>query len=190
MNPSSVRRNLFHGNLSRRPASAGPPNGVIPPNPNGVSNRPSHRLKPTSSDSGPPARPFKTVENKDIVVRDKNGGYKLDIPTLPPALVEDADELAELDEERAFGAAELTGIDKESMFIYDSIGVFEARDADTWTGFEAALVEMMIRHRNRQANDEPDGAFHSLNPALILLTRSRDSQDRARKSTQESGIIG
>lgn len=120
MNPSSVRRNLFHGNLSRRPASAGPPNGAVPPNPNGISNRPSHRLKPTSSDSGPPTRPYKTVENKDIVVREKNGGYKLDVPALPPALVEDADDLAEHEEEGAFDATELTGIDKESMSIHDT----------------------------------------------------------------------
>ncbi|KAJ5882214.1 uncharacterized protein N7529_000886 [Penicillium soppii] len=166
MNPSSVRRNLFHGNLSRRPASAGPPNGVIPPNPNGVSNRPSHRLKPTSSDSGPPARPFKTVENKDIVVRDKNGGYKLDIPTLPPALVEDADELAELDEERAFGAAELTGIDKER--------------------FEAALVEMMIRHRNRQANDEPDEILKIVHESLRKKAASLDDDNWMFESERNS----
>lgn len=119
MNQSSVRRNLFHGNLSRRPASAGPPNGAVPQNHNGLSNRPSHRLKPTSSDSGPHTRPFQTVENKDIVVRDKNGSYKLEIPTLPQALVgEDGEELAELaPEDGGFVSSELTGYDKESMFF-------------------------------------------------------------------------
>lgn len=116
LNPSSVRRNLFHGNLSRRPASAGPPNGIAPPNPNGVSNRPSNRLKPTSSDLGPQTRPLKT-ENKDIVVRDKNGGYKLEVPTLPPALVgEDGEELVEL-EDGGLDATELTGQEKESMIL-------------------------------------------------------------------------
>lgn len=120
MNQSSVRRNLFHGNLSRRPASAGPPNGAVPQNHNGLSNRPSHRLKTTTSDSGPHTRPFKTVENKDIVVRDKNGSYKLEIPTLPQALVgEDGEELAELaPEDGGFVSSELTGCDKESMFFF------------------------------------------------------------------------
>lgn len=119
MNQSSVRRNLFHGNLSRRPASAGPPNGTVPQT-HGLSNRPSHRLKPTSSDSGPHTRPFKTVENKDIVVRDKNGSYKLEIPTLPQALVgEDGEELAELaPEDGGFLSSDLTGCDKESMFFF------------------------------------------------------------------------
>lgn len=115
-NPSSVRRNLFHGNLSRRPASAGPPNGVVPngvvPN-TSVSNRPT-RLKPTSSDSGPQIRALK-AENKDIVVRDKNGSYKLEVPILPPALVgEDGEELEQ--EENADPPA-LTGPEKESMVL-------------------------------------------------------------------------
>jgi hypothetical protein len=58
------------------------------------------------------------VENKDIVVREKNGGYKLDVPALSPALIEDADDLAEHEEEGAFDATELTGIDKESTFTH------------------------------------------------------------------------
>jgi hypothetical protein len=120
MNQSSVRRNLFHGNLSRRPASVGPPNGTAPQNHNGLSNRPSHRLKTTSSDSGPHTRPFKTSDNRDIVVRDKNGSYKLDIPTLPQALVgEDGEELAELaPEDGRFESSELSlARDKESMLL-------------------------------------------------------------------------
>jgi len=31
-------------------------------------------------------------------------------------------------------------------------------------------VEMMIQYRNRQADDEPDGKFQSLNLAVIELT--------------------
>lgn len=159
MNQSSVRRNLFHGNLSRRPASAGPPNGTVPQT-HGLSNRPSHRLKPTSSDSGPHTRPFKTVENKDIVVRDKNGSYKLEIPTLPQALVgEDGEELAELaPEDGGFLSSDLTGCDKESMFFFNMI--FSAMNYSLLildSEFEAALVEMMVRHRTRQSNGEPDG---------------------------------
>jgi hypothetical protein len=49
------------------------------------------------------------------VVRDKHGGYKLEIPTLPPALVgEDGEELVEL-EDGGLDATELTGQEKESM---------------------------------------------------------------------------
>ncbi|KAJ5598296.1 hypothetical protein N7537_008380 [Penicillium hordei] len=159
MNQSSVRRNLFHGNLSRRPASAGPPNGAVPQSHNGLSNRPSHRLKPTSSDSGPHTRPFKIVENKDIVVRDKNGSYKLEIPTLPQALVgEDGEELAELaPEDGGFVSSELTGRDKEK--------------------FEAALVEMMVRHRTRQSNGEPDEILNMVHESLRKKAASLDDDN-------------
>lgn len=55
-------------------------------------------------------------------MRDKNGGYKLDVPSLPHALVgEDGEELGELDAEEsadtAFDSSELSGREKESMFI-------------------------------------------------------------------------
>ncbi|CAP80072.1 Pc12g04450 [Penicillium rubens Wisconsin 54-1255] len=137
MNQNSVRRNLFHGNLSRRPASAGPPNGAVPQNHNGLSNRPSHRLKSTSSDSGPHTRPFKSVETKDIVVRDKNGSYKLEIPTLPQALVgEDGEELAELaPEDGGFDSSDLTGRDKEKILnmVHESLRRKAASlDDDNW----------------------------------------------------------
>lgn len=160
MGPNSVRRNLFHQNLSRRPASAGPPNGNMPPGSNALSNRPSHRLKPTSSDSSS-SRSIKLSENKEIVVRDKNGSYKLDVPALPHALVgEDGEELGELgaDEsgEAAFDSSELSGREKESTLALES-GLFIQSETDGHSEFEAALVEMMIRHRNRQTSGEPDG---------------------------------
>lgn len=53
-------------------------------------------------------------------MRDKNGSYKLDIPSLPHALIgEDGEELGDLDAEETEGSkldAELSGRDKESMF--------------------------------------------------------------------------
>ncbi|KAJ5783708.1 uncharacterized protein N7518_009385 [Penicillium psychrosexuale] len=159
MNQTSVRRNLFHGNLSRRPASVGPPNGTVPQTHGGLSNRPSHRLKPTSSDSGPHTRPFKTAENKDIVVRDKNGSYKLEIPTLPQVLVgEDGEELAELAPEGGgFNSLELNGRDKDK--------------------FEAALVEMMVRHRTRQSNGEPDEILSMVQESLRKKVASLDEDN-------------
>lgn len=127
MGPASVRRNLFHQNLSRRPASAGPPNGNVPQGNNALSNRPSHRMKPTTSDSSS-SRSIKLSENREIVVRDKNGGYKLDVPSLPHALVgEDGEELGDLDAdesgETAFDSSELSGREKESMSI-SKFGVY------------------------------------------------------------------
>ena len=91
---------------------------------NGLANRPSHRLKPTTSDPSS-ARNIKISENKEIVVRDKNGGYKLDIPALPDDLIgEDGEELGDLegDEsgEMSFDRTELGGRDKESMFSFNS----------------------------------------------------------------------
>ncbi|KAJ5985114.1 hypothetical protein N7522_012310 [Penicillium canescens] len=156
MGPNSVRRNLFHGNLSRRPASAGPPNGAVAPNPSNLANRPSHRLKPTSSDSGPSAR-LKTVENKEIVVRDKNGSYKLEVPTLPPPLIgEDGEELGELEAE-AFDSSELSGREKEK--------------------YEADLLEMMIRHRDGVPSDEPDEILNIMNESLRKKAASLDDDN-------------
>ncbi|OQD78532.1 hypothetical protein PENDEC_c001G04392 [Penicillium decumbens] len=158
MGPASVRRNLFQQDLSRRPASAGPPNGNVPSGNNALSNRPSHRLKPSSSESCS-SRSIKTSENREIVVRDKNGGYKLDIPSLQHALVgEDGEELGELDAEEsgetAFDSSELRGHEKEK--------------------FDAALVEMMIRHRNRATSGEPDEILDIVHQSLRKKVASLD----------------
>lgn len=56
-------------------------------------------------------------------MRDKNGGYKLDVPALPPALIgEDGEELGELEAEDGGESsmldAELSGRDKESGLPY------------------------------------------------------------------------
>ncbi|KAJ5092270.1 hypothetical protein NUU61_007140 [Penicillium alfredii] len=140
MGPTSVRRNLFHQNLSRRPASAGPSNGTVPLGTSSLSNRPSHRLKPTSSDSIAASRNARLVESREIAVRERAGGYKFDAPTkeLQPLIGEDGEELGDLDEEGAGGIldSELTVHEKEK--------------------FDAALGEMMFRNRNKQSSGEPD----------------------------------
>lgn len=130
MGPTSVRPNIFQQGLNRRHASTAPPNTNMNMNiqpgttSNGLANRPSHRLKPTTSDPST-ARNIKISENKEIVVRDKNGGYKSDIPALPDDLIgEDGEELGDLegDEsgEMSFDRTELGGRDKESMFSFNS----------------------------------------------------------------------
>lgn len=53
-------------------------------------------------------------------MRDKTGGYKLDVPALPHVLVgENGEELGQLDAEECgeavFDASELSGREKESM---------------------------------------------------------------------------
>lgn len=159
MNSTSVRRNLFQQNLSRRPASAGPPNGNVPPERNVLSTRPSHRLKPTASDTSS-SRSIKLSDNKDIVSRDKTGGYKVDVPALPHVLVgEDGEELGELgadeSEEASFNTSDLRGREKDSMTSQKRRN-HGLRLTDTQE-FESALVDMVMRHRSRQTSGEPDG---------------------------------
>jgi hypothetical protein len=57
-----------------------------------------------------------TLDNGDIVVRDKNGGYKLDIPVLPPAITgEIGDGMDGLDEGGNSGGAGATAVDSASQ---------------------------------------------------------------------------
>lgn len=64
------------------------------------------------------------------------------------------------------------------------------------TEFEAALVEMMVRHRTRQSNGEPDGKVQSGwfefdgRVCDYILIRNRDSRYGAREPTQKGSIIG
>lgn len=57
---SSVRRNLFHHSLSRRPTSA------------------------STSTSATTLQEGSQDESSDIVVKDRNGNYEVQIPLLPP----------------------------------------------------------------------------------------------------------
>jgi hypothetical protein len=101
-------------------------------------------------------RSTKLAENKEIVVRDKNGGYKLDMPALPSRGVDDnGEELDELETgETSFGSLEMER-EKESKLARCNSAYWLS--TDRCLDYEAALVEMMIRHRNRQSSGEPDG---------------------------------
>jgi hypothetical protein len=98
----------------------------------------------------------------------------LDVPALPPALIgEDGEELGELEVEEGGESsmldAELSGRDKESrltfawgwlmLMLMSNLGGLVCANAVCDVEFEAALVEMVIRHRNRQSSGEPDGEF-------------------------------
>lgn len=93
------------------------------------------------------------------MVRDKNGGYKLDVPVLPDGLIgEDGEELGDLegDESGEIGLerTEVGGRDKEK--------------------FDAALVEMMLRRRNRQSSGEPDEILDIVQESLRKKVASLD----------------
>ncbi|KAJ5246912.1 hypothetical protein N7468_001895 [Penicillium chermesinum] len=121
-----------------------------------ISNRPMNRLKPAVSDSSSSSRSNRLAENREIVVRDKNGGYKLDMPTLPGnALVnEEGEELNENETEET------------------ELG-FESSESETKKEkFEAALVDMMIRHRNRQSSGEPDEILDIVHQSLLKKANS------------------
>lgn len=94
MGTTSVRRNLFQHHLSRRPASAASSSAstVALGGAYGVS---SHGPTSTSTSAAASSSSLSTgpLDNGEIVVKDKNGGYKLDIPILPPVVVgDDGDE--------------------------------------------------------------------------------------------------
>ncbi|KKK22456.1 hypothetical protein P175DRAFT_0534457 [Aspergillus ochraceoroseus IBT 24754] len=140
MGTSSVRRNLFHHHLSRRPVSAAPPNA--PTSGPGMSGLSSQILQSTAPDSSS-SLSSGPVDNGEIVVKDKNGGYKLDIPVLPPLVGEDGEEMEGIEggggtnstAATEAGQGEINGREKEKI--------------------EANLVEMMYRNRNRQMSSEP-----------------------------------
>ncbi|RAK96448.1 uncharacterized protein BO80DRAFT_468585 [Aspergillus ibericus CBS 121593] len=136
---SSVRRNLFHHHLSRRAGSTGPAGSSAPSSTsNGASSLSTQILQSAPSDhstavsSGP-------IDNGEIVVKDKNGSYKLDIPVLPPLIGEDGEEMEGIEDGGAGGGTSngqaMSGREKEKM--------------------EANLVEMMYRNRNRRMSSEP-----------------------------------
>lgn len=116
------------------------------------------------------------VDGGEIVVKDKNGDYKLDIPVLPPATgEEDGDEMEGIEGGATRGSGttgadstaqtEISGREKESKFtsiirtlLADNILI--AIDLE----IEAGLVEMMYRGRNRQMSTEPAGEFYPYPP--------------------------
>ena len=98
-----TRRNLFQNHLSRRPVStAAPSNGS-----SGLSSQVLQSNAPESNSSvssGP-------ADDGEIVVKDKNGSYKLDIPVLPPMVNEDGDEMEGIEGGGAGNSTAATGAD-------------------------------------------------------------------------------
>ena len=115
---TSVRRNLFHHHLSRRGGSTGPAgSSAQSSSSNGTSSLSSQMLQPGSSELST-CLSSGLVDNGEIVVKDKNGSYKLDIPVLPPLIGEDGEELEGIEEGGAGGSSSnrqaMPGREKES----------------------------------------------------------------------------
>ncbi|KAG2417219.1 hypothetical protein HFD88_008438 [Aspergillus terreus] len=142
MGTTSVRRNLFHHHLSRRPVSTAPPNPPMPSGTaSGVSSLSSHIIAPAANESTS-SLSSGSGDTGEIVVRDKNGGYKLDVPVLPPVVGEDGDEMEGVEGSGATGGSAATGADSTAQ-------------TEISGQIEASLVEMMCRNRNRQLSNEP-----------------------------------
>lgn len=116
-------------------------------------------------------------DNGDIVPRDKNGCYKLDIPVLPPAVFEEADGGDSMEGIEHSGGAEipveeggeLAGRDKESMLLssFIALGVssrYKSLYLTKETEIDASFVEMMCHNRSRHINGEPSGMDYHLLP--------------------------
>lgn len=85
MGTTSVRRNLFQNHLSRRPVStSGPSNGS-----SGLSSQVAQLNAPETNSSVAVG----SMDDNEIVVKDKNGSYKLEIPVLPPITGDDGDDM-------------------------------------------------------------------------------------------------
>ena len=111
---SSVRRNLFNHTLSRRPTSA------------------STSTSATTLQEGSPD------ESLDIVVKDRNGSYQVQVPLLPP-----------LDEDQA--QEEDSSNEKESAV---SFPLEYGETADINSELDARLLEM-YKDRSLQPHDPP-----------------------------------
>lgn len=113
---------------------------------------------------------MRVTENREIVARDHNGSYRLDVPALPRRILrgDDGEELNEFEAEEmgelGFDSSELFEREKQSILGLRTVAT-PSTTTDNYLEFDVALVDMMIRHRNRQSTGEPDGRFYQfLNP--------------------------
>lgn len=123
MGTTSVRRNLFNSNLGKRAVSSVPPMQGASNNTFNLQSS-SH---PSSSETVSSSNNPRPTDSDEIVVKDKNGSYKLDIPVLPVIVSEDGEEIEGFGEGHngggpgsavdSTGETELGGREKESMLL-------------------------------------------------------------------------
>ncbi|RDW83966.1 uncharacterized protein DSM5745_04292 [Aspergillus mulundensis] len=140
MGTTSVRRNLFQNHLSRHPVSTTGPN-------NGASVLSSQVLQSNATESNSSISAG-TMDDGEIVVKDKNGSFTLDIPVLPPIEGEDEDEMEGVEGGAGGSSTAATGADPTGQ------SEISGREKEK---LEAGLVEIMYRNRNRQMSSEPHG---------------------------------
>lgn len=91
---NSVRRNPFHQHLNQRP-------GTTKPSPEIVSEpeRPTSAtvFGVTTAEASASPTASSPLDSREIVPRDQNGNYKLDIPALPPVMLEDESDESPMD---------------------------------------------------------------------------------------------
>ncbi|KAL2007211.1 hypothetical protein VTN00DRAFT_8649 [Thermoascus crustaceus] len=159
MGTTSVRRNLFQHHLSRRPASAASSSASTVAL-NGAYGVSSHGPTSTSTSAAASSSSLSTgpLDNGEIVVKDKNGGYKLDIPILPPVVVgDDGDEgtMEGVEDGRPSAGSGATGVSDDTEI--------SGREKEK---IEASLVEMMCRNRSRQISSEPAEILNLIHQSL------------------------
>ncbi|KAE8146417.1 hypothetical protein BDV25DRAFT_51433 [Aspergillus avenaceus] len=177
MGTTSVRRNLFHHHLSKRSVPTIPQNAPAHNGTNGSSNLSSHHTSSTSSESassvgsGP-------LDGGEIVVKDKNGGYKLDIPVLPPVVgEEDGDAIEDMEDGRGTRGSGATGADSNAQTE------ISGREKQK---IEASLIDIMYRNRNRQMSSEPVEFLNLIHQSLRNKVVSLDEDNWMYESELES----
>ncbi|KAL4914268.1 hypothetical protein BDW62DRAFT_213583 [Aspergillus aurantiobrunneus] len=134
MGTTSVRRNLFQNHLSRRPVSTpGPSNGAP-----GLSSQISHSTGP---EPNPPTNAG-PMDDGEILVKDKNGSYKLDIPVLPPIVGEDGEEMGGIEGGHGGSSTAATGANSTGQ------GEMGGREKEK---IEASLVEIYCEESGAMA---------------------------------------
>ncbi|KAE8361591.1 hypothetical protein BDV27DRAFT_147719 [Aspergillus caelatus] len=168
MGTTSVRRNLFHHHLSKRSVSAAPPNASVQSvTKGGLPSLSSHAMSSASSESTQ-SLGSGMVDGGEIVVKDKNGDYKLDIPVLPPAVGEDNGDEMEGIEGGATRGSGATGADSTAQTE------ISGREKEK---IEASLVEMMYRSQNRQMSTEPAEILNLIHQSLRNKVASLDEDN-------------
>ncbi|KAL2216914.1 hypothetical protein M432DRAFT_633376 [Thermoascus aurantiacus ATCC 26904] len=158
MGTTNVRRNLFHHHLSRRPPSASSSSTSVMAGASSAYGLSSQRPTSTSTAASSSSLSSGPVDNGEIVVRDKNGGYKLDIPILPPVLAGDdgdGDAMEGVEDGRPSTGSGATGGSEDTEI--------SGREKEK---IEASLVEIMCRNRSRQMSSEPNEILNLIHQSL------------------------
>ncbi|RAH83454.1 hypothetical protein BO86DRAFT_52078 [Aspergillus japonicus CBS 114.51] len=145
MGTTSVRRNLFHHHLSRRPGSVAPSSSSAQSSATQGAPVLSKHMAPSMSSDSASSLGSGPVDGGEIVARDKNGGYKLDIPVLPALIGNGGDEMEGIEDVGAHGGSGTATVDTTNQTD------ISRREKEK---IEASLSEM-YRNKSRRMSSEP-----------------------------------